>query len=289
MKIIRPVVVDEGMLLASTIPETDYPDWASGTTYTYAVDNPPRVMYRVGTHHHVYECKATTTGDVPPDAPSKWSLVSAINRWRMFDGASANRTTAYRTIDVTVNPGKPIDSVALIGVNATTYQIVFTDSNGASVYNSGTVNLFDPAGINDWFAFFFEPVTTKQDVALASLPQYVGGVVRLMGGSRDLGGTQYGAKVGIQDYSVKQTNAWGDITISERAYAKRAEFTLLFTADKTDSVQAILSAYRTTPVVYLGAEQYASTVVYGFYKDFSVDIAYPSYSVCTLSVEGLTQ
>jgi hypothetical protein len=39
--------------------------------------------------------------------------------------------------------------------------------------------------------------------------------------------------------------------------------------------------------VWVGSEEYASMIVYGFYKDFSIEISYPTVSICSLEIEGL--
>jgi len=96
------------------------------------------------------------------------------------------------------------------------------------------------------------------------------------------------AKVGIQDYSIKQRDTFGNYTILQRAFNKKADFTVYIENSAVDSVVNLLSDYRATPTVYVGSSSFGSTIIYGFYKDFSVDIAYPTKSVCTISLEGLT-
>ena len=50
----------------------------------------------------------------------------------------------------------------------------------------------------------------------------------------------------------------------------------------------MLAAYRAEPMLWIGSEQYASTWVYGFYRDFSVEITFPNQSYLNLGLEGLT-
>jgi hypothetical protein len=40
--------------------------------------------------------------------------------------------------------------------------------------------------------------------------------------------------------------------------------------------------------LWIGTEEYESTIVYGFYKNFDILIAYPEHSECSLEIEGLT-
>ena len=51
---------------------------------------------------------------------------------------------------------------------------------------------------------------------------------------------------------------------------------------------ALLADYRATPLVWIGSENaYQSLIVFGYYKDFEIDIAFPTVSYCTLSIEGM--
>ena len=104
-----------------------------------------------------------------------------------------------------------------------------------------------------------------------------------------MGDTQYGASAGIVDYSVKTTDSFGNTTVVQRTYAKRMNSNLMINNNIVDDVVNLLASYRSTPLVWVGAESnYTSLIVYGFYKDFDVNIAYLEVSDCTLTIEGLT-
>ena len=110
----------------------------------------------------------------------------------------------------------------------------------------------------------------------------------IIGLATNLGLTQYGAQVGIQDYSVKQRDDFGNYTVLERAFSKRGTFQVYVPAGMVDQTQTLLSSYRATPIVYIGSELYTSTMIYGFYKEFTQEIQYKNYTLCTLDIEGLT-
>ena len=74
----------------------------------------------------------------------------------------------------------------------------------------------------------------------------------------------------------------------ERAYAKRASFSMLLRAGEVDAMQRFLSDVRATPCLWIGSSRYESTTVYGFYKSFDITISYFDYSDCDLELEGLT-
>lgn len=101
-------------------------------------------------------------------------------------------------------------------------------------------------------------------------------------------GVQVGARIGIQDYSRKETNEYGDIVLVQRAFAKKANFTMMVDNRLLDSTIEILSEVRAVPCVWIGVDEYSSTVIYGFYKDFEVVISYSNFSDCSIEIEGLT-
>jgi hypothetical protein len=303
MQIIRPVDITDGKLITSNVPEFDYSAWDAATAYAIG----DRVQYVAAGIHNIYEAVATSTGEDPyygTADPAKWALVASTNKWRLFDGGVSTQTVNPATIDVTVAPGEPIDSIALINTDATSVAITITDPTAGVVYDttSSPTSLVDPMGIDDWYAYFYEPTGRRSDTIISNLPRYQGATIRVLisspdyakcgelvlGRSREIGNAQYGASVGIQDYSVKTVNDWGDYTIVQRPFQKRADFNVWCANGTIDSLQQLLATYRATPVVYVGSTLYGATILFGFYKNFAIEIAYPTVSICTLTIEGLT-
>ncbi|NOV29161.1 carbohydrate-binding protein [Methylomonas sp. ZR1] len=220
----------------------------------------------------------------------------------MFDEAINSQSVNPNTIDLTFTTTDRIDTVALLNIAGLSVRIIMTDAIDGVVYDK-TTSLISDSGITDWYSYFYEPIARKTDFVAFDLPPYYAATVRvilsdpgynvaigalLLGFKKVLGGTQYGAKAGIQDYSVKKRDDFGNYTILERAYNKNASFTFWVVAGNVDYLQNLLATYRATPILYIGTEDYRSTVIYGFYKDFSITIAYPTESLCNLELEGLT-
>jgi len=305
MKIARPIVVTDAMLASSNIPETDYTAWSA--TPSYALGD--RVILVDENIHQVYEAATGTSNQNKSPAYSAnvgsaafWLLVGNTNRWRMFDQSSSNQASMLSQMTLTLLPSARFDTLALLNVNAASVTVTQTSPTDGVVYNV-TSSLVSPSGIQDWYDYFFEPIVRVTDFAITTLLPYAdssisitlddnGGTVLLgelvLGLSRDIGFTQYGASVGIQDYSVKQTDAFGNAEIVERAYAKRGEFTVWVEPASVDELEFMLAGYRAAPALYLGSDSYTSTFIYGFYKAFDVVLTYPTFSICTISVEGLT-
>jgi hypothetical protein len=301
MKIIRPMTVDDAALLSSNVPEDDYAAYNGATVYATG----DRALYITGDIHWIIESlQDGNVGNIPTGEATDtyWLLVGNNNRWKMFDTSITSQTQNADTIDVSILGDGRIDSVALLNVNAASVNVIMTDSIDGEVYNE-TYSLVADSGINDWYAYFFEPIIRLSDFSITDMPPYAnatidvvlsdtgntvycGGLV--LGLSANIGQTQYGLGLGITDYSVKTQDAFGNYTILERAFRKTADATLFVDNTFVDQLQTMLASYRSTPIVWLGTDSFGASIIYGFYKEFFININYPESSLCTISIEGLT-
>lgn len=169
------------------------------------------------------------------------------------------------------------------------------------VYDS-EYDMVSDSGIVDWWMYYFEPIVRKTEITEVDMPPYASAAITItltgtgetvgcgacvVGQKIEIGEVQHGATVGIKDYSVKTQDDFGNYSITERSYSKRANFNVWIEGNATDNLQNTLAQYRATPMVYIGSTAYASTQIYGFYRDFSIDIAYPTVSICSIEVESL--
>lgn len=297
MRILSPISITPTMLTSSTVPETDYQEWSSGTAYTVG----QRVMRL--TTHHIYEALTATTGDTPETSPTKWLDLGATNRWRAFDQKVGTATTQAESVEWVIAPGMPVSAVGLIELVAETVRVRVSDPIEGEIYDrtralSGTIT------VADWYAYFFEPVSRRSFAIFTDLPSSRAPTVTitisgLAGETVRCGvclvGTyavfadavRYGAKVGIVDYSRKTIDDFGNTQITERAFSKRASWQMLIHNSDIDRMQRTLADLRATPALYIGSDRFESTLVYGYYRDFDITIDYHQYSECSIELEGL--
>ena len=301
MKIIRPMTVDDAALADSNVPETDYDAWEVGTEYSLG---DLKIYIDTDKHWIIESLQNANTGHVPTgEASDTWWLKRGnTNRWKMFDQSVQSQTENADSIEVEIIADGIASGLALLNVSAATANITVTDSEEGEVYNQD-FNLTSDSGIQDWYAYFFEPIVRMSELAVTDLPSYAGASLTvsltdtgntarcgalILGQYRELGATQYGMSLGITDYSVKQQDDFGNYTILERAYRRRSELTLWVDNGFVDQLHTILASFRATPTVYIGADQFGASIVYGFYKDFDINVSFPSHSICNLQLEGLT-
>jgi len=294
MKIIRPVLITNTVLVSTDVPENDHPTYNAATTYALGD--------RVITAHRVYESlQASNTGHAVTDA-AWWLDTGATNRWRMFDGGESVQTEQDDEIQVVLSPGR-IDSVALLNIDAADYRVEL--KVGATVvYDTGIVSLGLDNTVTNWYEYFFEPTAErKRDVALTNIPQFINGTLTItltsptatvrigeliVGNFRQLGKTQWGPRVGIDDYSVKSRDAFGNLSVRERAFSKRVSADVHMHNDAVDETVRMLAAYRATALLWIATEEFSSLIVYGFFRSFDVVIASETGSLCNLEIEGMT-
>lgn len=109
----------------------------------------------------------------------------------------------------------------------------------------------------------------------------------VVGQKFDIGRMQYSPQVGITDYSTVTTDTFGNMKMVQRAYAKKLRCNVNVENTKIDDVQRVIAAYRSTPVPWIGSEDYSCLIVFGFYKTFELVIPRPYDSMMALDIQGL--
>lgn len=298
--VVQPLAITDAMVSApnTNVPEADYAVWSSVTTY--ALD--ARVIL-TSTHKIYQSLQASNLNKDPVTQPLWWIEVSPTNKWALFDSAVSTQTKQASYIKYTVTPGQTVNAIAALNLTNATQIVITVTSASAGVVYSKTVDVSPAPATPSWWDWFFGIKRAQTQCVLVDLPSYPDATIKfelyggsslaigvlLIGQQRAFGaGIKYGAKVGIQDYSRKEKNDFGDTVLVQRAFARRADFELMISADEVDSLQNFLSDVRAVPCLWVGSTEYEATTVFGFYKTFDILISYPTQSDCSLQIEGLT-
>lgn len=292
-------IVTGSNLIYSTVTEATAA-WSSGTTYALAA----KVRYL----NQIWESlQASNLNKAPNTNPTWWVLIGPDNLHAPFD-LSVSTASAMPTIQTIVLKPGAFDALALVNVDAEVTEVGITDYNSKTIYFSNTYGLTGGT-VFDWFSYFFDQITEERTQILvqglsefypnavitirlrsaAGVNNKIGAIIP--GLTTTLGGSQYGISAGITDYSRKETDEFGVISFIERNYSKRMSADVHFANSEINKVQRFLYSIRATPVVWVGSDDPTyeePLVVFGFYRDFSTTIAYPSHSLCSLEIEGLT-
>lgn len=264
--------------------------------------------------HKVYQSLAAgNVGNYPPTdvlaTVPKWVEVSSTNRWKAFDTKTNSQTSQATSITYSITPGQVFDSIAFLNLEAATVRVVLTDPVDGVVYDE-TINLLDVTLTGtepemDWYAYFFSEITMVTDLARLGISLYLnttldititytGGTAKVgtivFGKQMSIGDTQYSPSVGIMDYSVKDTDAFGNTVITERAYADKMSCDVVIPTNSIPYIKRLLASYRATLILYVGADEttYPSMIMLGFYRDFNIVFSYPAFAICSIEIEGIT-
>jgi hypothetical protein len=296
MILIPPTTITTAMLHDCSIAEPSAVDtanpsyqgaWAAGTNYSVNA-----IVLVAATHRLYNSLKNGNVGYVPGGTGNEtwWQDWGATERWRAFDGVVGVQATGTDTITYELDPG-PVDSVSLHNLEADNVTVTMTDVGGAGapvVWHEHT--LTDGLFVSDIAKTDFPLTYTTPHLVIVidytGFTPLVGEIV--VGQKETIGDTQYNASVGIIDYSVKEVDTFGNYTVLERAYSKRMTADAVIENTALDEIYNILAENRAKACVWVGTTAgYASMIIYGFYKDFSIEIPYPTNSICSLEIEGL--
>lgn len=295
MKVIEPVAFQEAHLLSTTAVET-VAAYNAGTSYS--IGNQVHYLYRI------YESLVNANvGNTPGVDPLKWANIAPDNRHAMFDGIVNTQTSAASPLDVSIKPGQITTALALINIEGTALEIEMLDAPAGAVVYTKVIDL-DSSVILDWYYYFFEEFDFLDSVVVTDLPPYSNCVINISltsgatckigntvyGNAIELGLTQMGVNFGIRDFSIKETDQYGNTVFTQRAYSKRMEPTVYVENSRIRYIDRTLSRLRALPTVWIGSEEYdySPLIIYGFYRDYNIDIPYPSHSMLRLDIEGLS-
>ncbi len=302
MNLLTPTAVTDSNFVASNVPETDYPAWNAATNYSVGT-----FVIRTQTHR-IYQnliagVDATTPEVAAKQAPPRWLDVGPTNRWAIYDDVIGTTTTNTGSITATINIGQ-VGAVAFVDIkNASSITATLLDQPGGTQVYSKTVSDLDRASLTDFFDFFYEPYQQLDTVLLSDLPTYypsaqlsftvagtgqVGFGALKAGNYYSLGGTEYGASLGIVDYSVKSTDSVGRVSLTKRGYASTFDAKFVFDKAALSRVYRLLAGVRATPTVYVLTDVagYETGILFGVFQSFSIDLAMADMNRCTLRVES---
>lgn len=298
MRYIEPITIDDATLLSTTATDST-PAYSASATYASG--------YRVAAGNVIYESLVdNNTGNNPPDSLSAWMAVGTTNPWAMFDAYVMTQTEATTSITVSIDSSR-CDALAFFGLSATDISISMYDTSGDDdvLIYAEDVDLLMSTSVS-WMDYFFGPIFHREDI-YRRLPVYAssrldvtisaaaGDTVRcgqcVVGRSRYIGSTVFGAGIGILDYSKKDTNDNGYTYLAQGNSAKRATLNLELSTRAVDPVNRMLTGLRGTPIVYVGddrdEQRFESMLVYGFYREFEITLENATMSECSLEIEGL--
>lgn len=302
MKLVRPVSINGATLLSSNVPANDANAWIPGASYGLGAN--------VIRYNHIYESLTASNTASPGDEttqPFKWQDKGAINRWRMFDRRIGKKwliglyTENPDSIDITIQPGRVVNAIGLVGVKAKSVQVIMTDPIEGVVYDK-TVSMID-TGVSTIYDWFFAPFTHRENLALLDLPAYGTATVRVIarytgskarigmlvvGDQVEIGYACMGTGVGYNSYSKIRDDDFGNPTITSLNSSAVVDFDIRIESESEASIMRTLNSLKDTAVLYIGSQKREMTIIIGVYeKLYAVIVSQPFLSMA-LKVRSLS-
>lgn len=312
MKVIVPFQVSDDMLVSSNLLDDDFSAWDQTVAYArgaQVVSALTHTVYRSlvadNINHNPDEETAAFADPLIEDPDTRrWQVMSATNRWRLFDARPTHKARNTGEIAVTISPGRHIGGLAFFGVVAeeiTVRQI----SNGQEVYNR-TFSMRDESRVVDWTSYFTEAFVHRSSLILTDLPvvfeseltitltasagnmvevgQIVPGDLWEMGIARIEGSGFRGL-----DFSFVQTDEFGNLNTVVRDDARITDYSVWVDTRKLEALRHRVSGLRGgKPAVWIGSEFTGNAAVtYGFIRDFSLYYSTPELSGLALEIQEI--
>lgn len=295
MRALEHIVITDANM-TTNVTEDANPIWVSGTAYSVG-----NLVHRVETHR-IYKCAVATSSTVAPeDNVSEWQDVGPTNAWAMFDRENGSQTQNVDSITFSITPDGLVDALAVINVNAIEMTVEMSTVADGIVYSKTEPLVI--RSVSDWREFWVKLPVRKQRVVLDDLPLYLDATITITltaigetvecgtfvtGMLKSIGDTVWGSNGGINDFSVKDTDEFGNWTIRPRPFRDRDSFDVEVPTAKLDGVRQYLSQKRAVPQLWIGSSLYQGMITYAMCKNFEVNYSNAVISHVTLELEGLT-
>lgn len=253
----------------------------------------------------LYEVIVEMTTDSPYvgiyEDPPTWKYIGAINKYKMLDNIQGTQTIDEEPLSTfTFFSTEPIDSVAIL--NCYCEEIAFIVEKDGGVIYSKIIPMVDNSMVLDWWEYFFLASGILTEIIVTDIPFTYGAEVQLafsplngftkigeliVGSQFFIGWTQFDISLSIIDFSKKERDEFGNTVIIEGNYFKKIDYPIVIENDSVNSVYKFLQIYRAKPILWIGEIERPETIVYGFFRDFSIVISNPKTSTCSLQIEGI--
>ena len=268
MKVVPPIEITAANM-TSNVAAMDFEAYSS--TKTYGVGDSVTIN-----NNNWESLIAGNTGKNPEtdkSNPAAWLNKGPTNRWRMFNKRIGTTwtlgtyTSNPGSIDVSVTPGKRINSFGLVGVRASSVRVLMTVPGTADPVYDKTFAMSTKSG-GSWYRYYFGAFTSKDNVAQFDLPPINNATIRfiimapgatarvgmlVIGMARDIGWARFGSGVSIESYSSIKEDDFGGVTITPRGKRRVVDFDIGMYASQISTALRVLEPLSDTAALYIGA------------------------------------
>jgi hypothetical protein len=303
------VVPPAALVLSSSNAESAYAEWAAGTAYTPG----DRVLVSTETPPREYEALTASTGRAPASSPVAWLEIGWSNPYRCLNGRSSSATTRTGGLTITVTCAARADRVALLGIGgASSVELSVSVGGGAVAWAEPRSGITSGDGVpvplptrnvSTWSDYFFAPFESRRSLlytisgwpALATITVTLIGsgevsLAHLVAGrSTTLGATLMGLRSGLESYSTREFDQFGEPLLVPRISAQRIEAELIVPDGSVDKLAALRRELDAVPAVWrLDDGERDSLLCYAFFEAFEIELQTVNGTYCSIDLLEMT-
>lgn len=294
MKVIPPVTIGDSELVSSTLTEP-----AAGSPSTESVWS-AAATYALGdeaistTQHRKYESLQAANLNKPlpvlPETETDWWLdIGPTNKWAMFDLYRNTQSSGASPITVKIAAGERVNSVGLLGLDATSVTISLDSAVGSPsinyYYHTEDLSTRD---VDNWYEYYYSPFLHKTNVLRFDVPPYappsiltitvtntagtssVGGVV--VGSAQYLGETQRDADFQFLSFSLIERDAFGNANLVPRRAIPTTDQTILLDKEMVPGAAQTIRDLDAVPALWSSLDEdgdalFEPMLILGIYRD----------------------
>lgn len=302
----RVIVPNQLELLTCSVAESnavDGPAWSAAASYNLG----DAVRYK----HISYKSLADGNKGMNPElnwsgTGSIWKKMGATTPYRMLDEYVETQTSTTGNLSFCV-PYDNANSFALLNLTGDSARIRIYDDDDEEnpVFYDETISLKQDIFHISLWEYNYLPIINIPNFVQTDMPDIVSGKLCveifasgdtaavghvLVGNSQELGYTQYGAEVSLIDYSRKEVDEFGRVTLVRRSCAHRIRLPIYLHPEQSDYVGQVLDELRGIPALWVGDNEtrgHSSLTAYGWMEEYSKTYEGPDEVQLTLEIQGL--
>lgn len=305
------------LLLYSNIPEPDtsYPPEADAVLH--GDDGPPYAENKLVIYKHaLYRSKVSDNNTLPDegavaDEPT-WVRLATSNAWKMYDmyRTGAGNSRYYPGVDqATIAEGGLIDQIVYAPILVKGYALLGMSAGhlrvraylGTEVVYDTEYNLVDLANNAYWYEFFTRLPERRATLVAFDLPPVAGLTLRftltgegqislgkiIVGNEEDLGCTKWGVSTDYFNGTRQNRDDFLNLNLVPRRVIKTRNYEVSYDTHDAERVERVMESLMTGPAVFVGSENYATTIAYAIVRSCRTVLPGKKKSILSLSAETI--
>lgn len=277
--------------------------WNISHTYSYAQE--------IRDGHYIYTY-AGTTGTNTLESPSVnnekidrvWVQTRPTNYFAMIDGKTNTQTQNVDSIDVLIACSN-CDAISLLGLEAKSITLTLFDNLTAQAVHTKTIDLVNTRDIIDFSTYCFEEFNTNTtiyeqlplytDAGLIISIEHSGMVAKcgrlVVGRTYFVGETGVGANLGMESYSRKETDVFGNVILNHTSNVNIDSYEAYVPTRNIQAIRRKMAALDAIPVLFIMDEsqntELENLLTYGYFEVFNIMLPDTSISTASITIKGL--